>query len=203
MADEPRTRRRGEALEAAILDTAWQELVDVGFPKLTMESVATRARTSVPVLYRRWAGKDVLVLAAIERYRALQPVEVPDTGSLRGDLLALMKGMNDGRLGFTTVITSVFAGLLADSGLTPSQVRVRILGNQPRLSDAIFRRAHDRGELDLDRVPASVLAMPFDLIRHDLVMTLKPVTEKRIVSIVDELFLPLVRPTDEQRTQRR
>ena len=113
------------------------------------------------------------------------------------------KNIDEGRLGFTTVITSVFAGLLADSGLTPSQVRVRILGNQPRLSDAIFRRAHDRGELDLDRVPASVLAMPFDLIRHDLVMTLKPVAEKRIVSIVDELFLPLVRPTDEQRTQRR
>lgn len=192
MADEPRTRRRGEALEAAILDAAWEELVEVGFPKLTMESVATRARTSVPVLYRRWAGKDVLVLAAIERYRALNPVEVPDTGTLRGDLLALMKGMNHGRLGFTTVITSVFAGLLADSGLTPSEVRDRMLGNQPRLSDAIFRRAQERGELDLDRLPASVLAMPFDLIRHDLVMTLKPVTERRIVEIVDELFLPLV-----------
>lgn len=192
MADEPRTRRRGEALEAAILDAAWEELVEVGFPKLTMESVATRAHTSVPVLYRRWAGKDVLVLAAIERYRALNPVEVPDTGTLRGDLLALMKGMNHGRLGFTTVITSVFAGLLADSGLTPSEVRDRMLGNQPRLSDAIFRRAQERGELDLDRLPASVLAMPFDLIRHDLVMTLKPVTERRIVEIVDELFLPLV-----------
>jgi AcrR family transcriptional regulator len=196
MTVEPRTRRRGEALETAILGAAWEELVEVGFPKLTMESVATRARTSVPVLYRRWAGKDVLVLAAIERYRALHPVQVPDTGSLRGDLLGLMKGMNHGRLGFTTVITSVFAGLLADSGLTPGEVRARMLGNQPRLSDAIFRRAHDRGELDLDRVPAAALAMPFDLIRHDLVMTLKPVTERRILEIVDELFLPLVTPRD-------
>jgi hypothetical protein len=38
--------------------------------------------------------------------------------------------------------------------------------------------------------------MPFDLIRHDLVMTLKPVTERRILEIVDELFLPLVTPRD-------
>ncbi|WP_349897553.1 TetR/AcrR family transcriptional regulator [Parafrigoribacterium soli] len=191
MAEEVRTRRRGEVLEAAILDAAWQELVEVGFPRLTMESVATRAETSVPVLYRRWAGKDVLVIAAIERYRATHPVHVPDTGSLRGDLLGLMTEMNEGRLGFTTVITSVFAGLLADSGLTPDEIRTRILENQPRLSDAIFRRAHERGEIDLDRLPASVLAMPFDLIRQDLLMTLKPVAAKRIVSIVDELFLPL------------
>jgi AcrR family transcriptional regulator len=191
MADQPRTRRRGETLEAAILDAAWQELVEVGFPRLTMESVATRAGTSVPVLYRRWAGKDLLVIAAIERYRATHPVDIPDTGSLRSDLLALMNDMNETRLGFTTVITSVFAGLLADSGLSPGEIRARILENQPRLSDAIFRRAHERGEIDLDRLPASTLAMPFDLIRHDLLMSLKPVPKKRILEIVDELFLPL------------
>jgi AcrR family transcriptional regulator len=191
MADQPRTRRRGETLEAAILDAAWQELVEVGFPRLTMESVATRAGTSVPVLYRRWAGKDLLVIAAIERYRATHPVDIPDTGSLRSDLLALMNDMNETRLGFTTVITSVFAGLLADSGLSPGEIRARILENQPRLSDAIFRRADERGEIDLDRLPASTLAMPFDLIRHDLLMSLKPVPKKRILEIVDELFLPL------------
>ena len=156
-----------------------------------MESVATRARTSVPVLYRRWAGKDLLVIAAIERYRSTHPVEIPNTGNLRDDLLDMMNDMNESRLGFTTVITSVFAGLLADSGLTPGEIRTRILENRPRLSDAIFRRAHERGEIDLDRLPASVLTMPFDLIRHDLLMTLKPVTEKRIVLIVDELFMPL------------
>jgi len=192
MAEEPRRRRRGAALEAAILEAAWEELVEVGFPKLTMESVATRAQTSVPVLYRRWAGKELLVLAAIERNRSTHPVIVPDTGTLRDDLVALLNDMNATRLGFVTVITSVFAGLLADSGLSPAEARARILKNQPRVSDTIFQRAHDRGEIDLDRLPASVLAMPFDLVRHDLLMTLKPVGSKRIVSIVDELFLPLV-----------
>jgi hypothetical protein len=52
--------------------------------------------------------------------------------------------------------------------------------------------ARERGEIDLDRVPAAVLSMPFDLMRHDLLMTLKPVPHERIVSIIDDLFLPLV-----------
>lgn len=52
---------------------------------------------------------------------------------------------------------------------------------------------HDRGEIDLDRIPPAVLAMPFDLVRHDLLMNLKPLRPARIKSIVDELFLPLAR----------
>jgi Tetracyclin repressor-like, C-terminal domain len=56
----------------------------------------------------------------------------------------------------------------------------------------IYRRAHERGELDLDKVPPAVLSMPFDLMRHDLLMTLKPVPAERLASIVDDLFLPLV-----------
>src|ERR1700742_559320 len=60
-----RQRRRGEELEAALLDAAWDELVEAGFAKLTMESVAARAKTGVAVLYRRWPRKDDPVLAAI------------------------------------------------------------------------------------------------------------------------------------------
>jgi hypothetical protein len=56
----------------------------------------------------------------------------------------------------------------------------------------IYQRAHDRGEIDLERIPPAVLAMPFDLVRHDLLMDLKPLMPARILSIVDELFLPLV-----------
>ncbi|MFQ4149517.1 TetR/AcrR family transcriptional regulator [Arthrobacter sp. LAPM80] len=101
---------------AAILNAAWQELVDADLPKLTMQSVAKRGETSVPVLYRRWAGKDAMVLATIAHYGATHPAEILDTGSLRGDLLTLMRGVNEGRVVFTTVITSVFAGLRADAG---------------------------------------------------------------------------------------
>jgi len=70
----PRQRRRGEELEAALLEAAWDELAEVGFGKLTMESVAARARTGVAVLYRRWPRKDDLVLAALRHYGEMRPV---------------------------------------------------------------------------------------------------------------------------------
>ena len=187
----PRQRRRGDELEAALLDAAWEELVEVGFARLTMESVAARARTGVAVLYRRWPGKDALTMAAIAHYGAKHPVEIPDTGSLRGDMLALLGGVNDARYSFTVVVTAAFSGLLTSTGLTPAEVRARLLGDRPMWSDQIFRRAHERGEIDLDKTPAAVLALPFDLMRHDLLMTLKPVPPERIAAIVDDLFLPL------------
>ena len=191
MTDQVRHRRRGQELENALLQAAWDELATVGFGSLTMESVAARAKTGVAVLYRRWANKDDLVLAAIEYYRRTYRVESPDTGSLRGDLLALLGSFSDGRSVFTAVITAAFAGLLADSGMTPAEVRARIIEDRPVRSLEIYRRACERGEIDLDRVPETVLSMPFDLMRHDLLMTLRAVPEQRIVSIVDDLFLPL------------
>jgi AcrR family transcriptional regulator len=192
--DPVRRRRRGQQLEAELLDTAWNELVEVGFANLTMESVATRARTGIAVLYRRWANKDELVLAAIKHYRNSHLVDVPDTGSLRGDLLAALTGMGEaGAAFFAIAAATAFSGLLAGTGLTPTQVRDQIMGDQRLLRvRIIYQRAHDRGEIDLDRIPSAVLAMPFDLVRHDLLMDLKPLKPTRIQSIIDKLFLPLV-----------
>lgn len=58
---------------------------------------------------------------------------------------------------------------------------------------AVYERAHGRGEIDLERIPSSVLAMPFDLVHHDMLMDLEPLEPERIRAIVDDLFLPLVR----------
>jgi len=191
-AQRTRQRRRGEELEAALLEAAWDELVDVGFARLTMESVAARARTGVAVLYRRWPRKDDLALAAIQHYGATHPVEIPDTGSLRGDMIALLSGVSSGRIAFVAVASAVFSGLLASSGLTPADVREKLIGDRLPWSSDIYRRAQERGEIDLDRIPQIVLTMPFDLMRHDLLMTYKPISNERILEIVDDLFLPLV-----------
>jgi AcrR family transcriptional regulator len=191
-AQRTRQRRRGEELEAALLEAAWDELVEVGFARLTMESVATRARTGVAVLYRRWPRKDDLVIAAIEHYGVTRPVEIPDTGSLRGDMIALLGRVSSDRVAFATVVSAAFSGLLASSGLTPAEVREKLLSGRPPWSSEVYRRAHERGEIDLDHTPRVVLTMPFDLMRHDILMTYKPIPDERILEIVDDLFLPLV-----------
>jgi AcrR family transcriptional regulator len=187
-----RQRRRGEKLEAALLEAAWDELVEAGFARLTMESVAARARTGVAVLYRRWPRKDALVLAAIQHYGVTHPVQIPDTGSLRGDMIALLGGASSGRVAFATVVSAAFSGLLASSGLTPAEVREKLISGRPPWSSEVYGRAHERGDIDLDRIPRAVLTMPFDLMRHDMLMTYKPIPDERILEIVDDLFLPLV-----------
>ena len=196
-APEPvRRRRHGQELESALLAAGWDELVEVGYGRLTMESIAVRARTSEAVLYRRWANKNQLVLAAIEHHRDANPVAVPDTGSLRGDLIAQLTAVSEALAGyFAIVVATAFSGLLADTGLSPAQARDKIMDAR-RLPPVrpLYQRAHDRGEIDLALIPAAVLDLPFDLVRHDLLMDLEPLKPARIRSIVDELFLPLARP---------
>jgi AcrR family transcriptional regulator len=189
---QPRQRRRGEELEAAILDAAWQELVDVGFARLTMESIAARAKTGVAVLYRRWPNKDDLVLAAIRHYGSTHPVDVPDTGSLRDDMVAFLTGISVSRVGFVAIVGATFAGLMAGTGMTPADIRERLLSDGSRWSQRILARAEKRGEIDLSTIPPAVLAMPFDLMRHEMLMTYKPIPAQRVIEIVDDLFMPLV-----------
>ena len=63
---------------------------------------------------------------------------------------------------------------------------------RPLTSAEIYRRAHERGEIDLGRIPPIVLSLPFDLMRHDMLMTYKPIHDERVLEIVDDVFLPLI-----------
>lgn len=188
-------RRYGAALEAAILDAGWDELAEIGYARLTMGSVARRAHTSEPVLYRRWVNKEQLVLAVLDRYRATHPVAVPDTGDLRDDLIQYLTALSNSLAGFFAIAAAAsFSGLLAATGLSPADIREQAMGDQlsPQ-TRTIYRQAAARGEIDPDGIPPAVLALPFDLVRHDLLMDLKPLNAERIHSIIDELFLPLLR----------
>lgn len=109
--------------------------------------------------------------------------------------------MGEARAAFFAIVTATaFSRLSANTGFTLAQMRDRILGDQrlPRVQ-TIYQRAHDRGEVYLGRIPSAVLAMPFDLVRHDLLMDLKPLKPTCIKSIIDEIFLPLVHINIQQR----
>ena len=86
---EAPTRPRVEGdREQEILGATLEILVEAGYDRLTMDAVATRARASKATLYRRWNGKATLVIDALMSQKA--PLVAPvDTGSLRGDLLAM------------------------------------------------------------------------------------------------------------------
>src|ERR1700685_4779382 len=92
-----RARRLYASRDAALRDAALELLAEIGYDRLTIAAVAARAKASKMTIYRRWSGKAELVVDALSCLR--QPGEVPDTGSLRGDLQGLGGGAgnSDGR----------------------------------------------------------------------------------------------------------
>ena len=190
----PATRRRGPKLEAALLQAAWDELTEVGYAAFTLEGVAVRAKTSRAVLYRRWPNRPQLLVAALRQHAELT-FEVPDTGTLREDLLALLRYMSSARVGEVTgVLSFLIADSFTEAGVSPSVLRERALADASTSGTAqIIDRAVARGEIDPARLSPRIRSLPVDLVRHDLIMTQAPVPDATLVEIVDRIFLPLVR----------
>jgi AcrR family transcriptional regulator len=193
MAERTATRRRGAALEEALLTAAWEELTTGGYGRFTMEAVAERARTSTPVLYRRWPDRWDLALAAIRHYGERNPVVVPDTGSLRGDLVAFLRDASAKRVAVAALFSVRLAEFFDETRATPAQLREQLLSGRSQV-EVIFDRAVARGEADPARLTPRVRALPSDLLRNELMMTQRAVPRKVVEEIVDDVVLPLVRP---------
>lgn len=186
-----RSRRRGDALEHALLDAAWEELTAVGYAAVTIDAVAQRAGTSRAVVYRRWRNRGELMIAALRRRRPMLSGPVPDTGSLRGDVLALLNRMAQ-RL--TELGPETVNGLLGDcfthAELHP-HLQSQVFHIQADVMATILDRARARGEVT-GEVPARVATLPVDLFRHELLVRHTPPTRPVIDEIIDRVFLPLV-----------
>lgn len=186
-----KTRRRGEELEAALLDAAWKELGAVGYTAMTMEGVAERAGTSRAVLYRRWRNRPELVIAAMRRHRPNLSGPVPDTGSLREDVLILLRRIrtNLTEIGAETV-NGLFGELFTDPKLAAS-ARDQMLPIAADVMATILGAAAARGEAKQD-IPPIVATLPLDLFRHQMFATRTPPSDATLIAIVDDVFLPLV-----------
>ncbi|MFF5208232.1 TetR/AcrR family transcriptional regulator [Streptosporangium sp. NPDC000396] len=94
---EPLRRPGGRSarVRTAALDATLAELADRGYDELTVEAVATRSGVHKATLYRRWGGVDGLIADVLSR-SAEQPWQVPETGSLRGDLHAITRAVYTG-----------------------------------------------------------------------------------------------------------
>ena len=195
MGDEGvRRRRRGQELEDALLEAAWDELLDQGYDAFTIDAVATRAGTSRPVIYRRWPGKPELVRAAIAHNFAQSRRPVPDTGTLRSDTIALLRQANETRAGIAAFLGLHLASYFRETGTSIADLREGILGGQSNSLERIIARGLERGEIDPAKLTPRIATLPFDLLRLHLMMTFKPLPDEAIEEVVDTIFLPLVTP---------
>ncbi|MGC1184487.1 MAG: TetR/AcrR family transcriptional regulator [Candidatus Dormiibacterota bacterium] len=181
----PVGRRRGAALEEALLKAAWEELSSVGYGSFRMEAAAARAGTSKAVLYRRWPNRAQLALAALRRNVTPLATQIPDTGDLRADVLRVLEAA---RSRAQEVGSELTYGLLADVEDLPPEVFEVI----PGMMRTILSRAARRGEIASPEVPDLVATLPAVLIRHQALFSRKPVPDAFLAKVVDEIFLPLV-----------
>ncbi len=184
------TRRRGSALDQAILGTAWEELLDHGYANFTMEAVAKRAGTSRSVLSRRWPTRGELATAAITHYLEKNPISIPDLGSVREELAALLQTFSERGL---TVVTKVLFSLrdyFVETNSSLADLRGKLEG-RPIMEELLERGVH-RGEIDPGRLTSRIASLPLDLLRHEVFMSHKPVPATVIAEILDTIFLPLV-----------
>lgn len=185
-------RRVGVELENALLDAAWQQLVEEGYAAFTMDTVAARAGTSRAVLYRRWADKHELLRAVVAHVMRPDEMVVPDTGSLRGDTIAMMKRANRMRLELVTAMTVHLGGYYQETGTSPADLRKTLFPNRPHIPRMLLDRAIARGEVRPAFVSDRIAAVPYALLQQEFFMTLKPVPQAVIEEIVDRVFLPLL-----------
>ncbi|MEU0515694.1 TetR/AcrR family transcriptional regulator [Amycolatopsis sp. NPDC006125] len=186
-----RTRRRGAELEDAILQAAADELTESGFAALTMDKVAARAGTNKNALYRRWPNRLALGVAAYQRLT--RSVPVPDSGNLRDDALALLRGANRH---WSSPLGAILRELIAAAGGASE-----LLGQlQGPAEDAaapwltILERAVERGEVSPAALHSRVATVAIVLLRNEFMVRGVPTApDEVLVEIVDEVYLPLVR----------
>ena len=147
-AGDTQTRRRGAELEAAILDAAWEQLIAEGYEHFTIDTVTARARTSKPVLYRRWKTREDLLRATVRHRGAADSPPSPDTGTLRGDLLALLTHANTNRNPMVALVSSMLGSYYNQAGPTPAELRDAFLSQRGSTVEQVVKRAVERGEID-------------------------------------------------------
>jgi AcrR family transcriptional regulator len=186
-----RGRPRSERAERAILEATTQLLAESGFVALTMEEVALRAGVSKATIYRRWPTKGTLAFDAFAaRFLAGQPL--PDTQTLRGDLLAALRSWIRTVEGTATGRTLV--GLIAEVQRDPALAEVwrdrfvRPVRNQHLV---MIQRGIDRGEIPPGTDPEIALDLLFGSAYHRLLQSHLPLDEPFAVAVVDAILFEL------------
>ncbi|GAA0387558.1 TetR/AcrR family transcriptional regulator [Streptomyces luteireticuli] len=156
-------RPRSAEADRAILDATRAALVELGWSKLTMGDVAARAGVAKTTLYRRWAGKNALVVDAVADLFD-EHLELPDRGSLQADIegVVLRFAALLDRPETKTALMAVVAESTRDEALR-ERIRSAIVERQKDLVLLGRERAQARGELPREEEPAAA-ARTADLI---------------------------------------
>jgi AcrR family transcriptional regulator len=188
----PLDASRDEALREATLEL----LAEIGYDRLTIDAVAARARAGKTTIYRRWSNKAELVVDALQAHKGPHGQqqgegELPDTGSLRGDLEAIACSAAGGDSQFDTqVMIGLITALPRDPELR-QVFRERLVAPRTAAMKQVFERAVSRGEIsDVRNLDLLVSLFPAFVLHQLLVVGETPDADFAQL-VIDDVILPL------------
>ena len=183
--------RRGAQRREAICTAVFELLGEVGYDRMTMDAVAARAHARKATIYRCWPDKPELVAEALVNRFTDTPVP-PDTGSLRGDLLALMTQA-------CTVTNSadgdVITGVMTAATLNPqlaSTLHQCMYESKQVIHETILTRAVARGEVDSVEATPLLHEVAHAMIIMRKMWSVDPLDEAFSKHVVDDVLIPLL-----------
>jgi AcrR family transcriptional regulator len=183
-----RGRPRSPEADRAILAATLDLLASRGLAAMSIEEIAARAGVGKATIYRRWPSKGLLALDAfVASFREQQPL--PDTGTLRGDLIAALtawvRAVTETSMG--PMLTGLIAEAQRDVDLHAAW-RERVLEPLRTQHRVIFDRAVTRGEIPATVDQEVVLDLFFGAAQHRLLLGHLPLTDEFIREVVDVIL---------------
>jgi len=186
----PRDPRRDPEIMQAALDV----LAEAGYDGMTIDMVAARARAGKATLYRRWSSKAELVIDAVGCMKRadLDIDHLPDTGSLRGDLVAMIKphAIEDSERKL-----QIMAGLMSMLSRDPElaeAVNSAIVEPRAAANRILFRRAVERGEIPAECDIDTLSLVTPSMVAYRVLVLHKSVDREFLLSLIDGVLLPAV-----------
>ena len=187
-------RKRDHTRDADILDAALEVLAETGYDRMTMDMVAARAKAGKATVYRRWASKGELVVDAIAcmKKNDIDFEHLPDTGTLRGDLVAMIKphAIEDGERKL-----QIMAGLTSMLARAPDlvdAVTAAIVEPRASLNRLFMRRAIERDEIPADTDVETLAMLVPSMTAYRVLILQQPVDRAYLLSLIDGVLLPAV-----------
>ncbi|MBV6624586.1 MAG: TetR/AcrR family transcriptional regulator [Rivularia sp. (in: Bacteria)] len=147
--NKPQGRPRSIQSHQAILKAALELLAEVGYERMSVEAIAQNAKVGKSTIYRRYKGKEELVADAIESIR--EEVVIPDTGSLWGDINALIE--NAARITFNPLGKQAVATIISSASSNSEFARIyahKYLQPRREAFTVVIKKAKIRNEVRLD-----------------------------------------------------
>ena len=181
----PRGRPRSEKARLAVLAAAADLLLEDGLAAVSMDAVAARAGVSKATIYRWWPTKETLALDALyQEWAAVPPPR--DTGSLRGDLLSLLRPWV--RLAGGRPYGRAIAALVSEAQADPEfgrEYRARFVEPRREQARVILRRAVERGEIPAGTRTEVALDLLYGPVYHRLLHGHAPLNDRFIRDVID------------------